>query len=65
MTTRFDSEARKYYRPRVEADTIGTLDVDDMREGVVWSGRLEYTSVGELENDPSDDDWYDMDGGVT
>jgi len=35
--------------PRVEANTIGTLVIGDMRAGVVWSGELEYTS-GVIDN---------------
>ncbi|MCC6321336.1 MAG: hypothetical protein IT438_07870 [Phycisphaerales bacterium] len=32
----------KAFVPRIESPTIGTLVIDDMREGVVWSGNLEY-----------------------
>lgn len=32
----------KSFVPRIEAPEIGTLIIDDMREGVVWSGEIEY-----------------------
>ncbi|HMN41639.1 MAG TPA: hypothetical protein PKE29_12395 [Phycisphaerales bacterium] len=44
----------KPYIPRIEAETIDSLEIGDLREGIVWSGRLEY-SMGVLANDPSND----------
>jgi len=32
----------KRYAPRIESPKIGTLIIDDFRQGLVWSGHLEY-----------------------
>lgn len=40
--------------PRVEAPVIGTLEIGDMRAGVVWSGLLEYDN-GDIDNIPAND----------
>ncbi|MCC6322749.1 MAG: hypothetical protein IT438_15075 [Phycisphaerales bacterium] len=38
--------ADKFYAPRIESPEIGTLIIDNMREGVVWSGNIEYDLDG-------------------
>lgn len=38
----------KTYAPRIESPLIGTLIIDDMREGIVWSGNLEYAMSGSM-----------------
>ena len=44
-------------RPRIEAPLIGTLIIDEMQSGVVWSGTLCPLATGpnDCVNDPSDD----------
>ncbi|MFN7022433.1 MAG: hypothetical protein ACK4WH_14045 [Phycisphaerales bacterium] len=37
--------AEKLTPPRIECPEIGELIIDDMRQGVVWSGRLEYHAL--------------------
>jgi hypothetical protein len=44
----------KSYMPRIEAEHIDALTIDDMASGIVWSGNLEY-SGGVLANDASND----------
>jgi hypothetical protein len=47
---------RKSFAPRIEATTIDSIAIEDFREGVVWSGRLEYDpQTGQVDNDPSND----------
>jgi hypothetical protein len=47
-----DPISTKHFAPRIEAPTVGTLQIDDLREGVVWSGRVDYNEDGSI-NDPS------------
>ena len=57
MSTRFIGASvpgPKNYIPRIEADVIDSLQVEDLREGVIWSGNLDY-SGGVLVNDPEND----------
>ena len=54
ISTAYSGQARKEYPPRIEADVIDSVLVDDFREGAIWSGNLEFES-GELANDPTND----------
>lgn len=55
MTVTFAAGSIQAYVPRIESPLIERLKVDDFREGVVWSGQLEYDSNGGIANDPTND----------
>jgi len=50
----FEILLRKAEVPRIEAGTIGSLEIGDMRAGVVWSGELEFEN-DLVSNDPEND----------
>lgn len=55
MSTRYDGEARKNFVPRIEGETISSIEIGDLREGIVWSGRMEFLADGTRNNDVTND----------
>lgn len=45
----------KFYKPRIEARRIDSAYIGMLESGVIWSGRLEYDSTGQVANDDLND----------